>query len=117
MGGNDAIAASGVKAFSAILCDASSVDRTYLSNHALRDLRVRGLTPDLSALLEMNRGDDKEAVAIRKILRHHAHLDMGRLHLEWDLKMLPRAVGWFARARGDVRNDESDVAAKKLSAI
>jgi len=107
LSGNGAITENGWDAFSQVLCNTSSVNDTYLSNHTLRDLGVGelDLPANLSSLLELNCGADKKQVAIRHILFHHTHLDMEPF-LEWDLKVLPLAVSWFDRAR-DYVHDES----------
>ena len=81
------------------LCNTSSVNATYLSNHTLKAVTSDHLPADLSSLIELNNNRDKELVAVQKILRYHPHLDMEPF-LEWDLKVLPLAVSWFDRARG-----------------
>ena len=114
---NGAITENGWDAFSQVLCNTSSVNDTYLSNHTLRDLGEFDLPISPSSLLELNCGADKKQVAVQKILRHHAHLDMEPF-LEWDLKVLPLAVSWFDRARNSVpENSGAHVGAKKLSAV
>mmetsp|Transcript_13925 Transcript_13925/g.25418 ORF Transcript_13925/g.25418 Transcript_13925/m.25418 type:complete len:392 (-) Transcript_13925:168-1343(-) len=114
---NIAITDNGWDAFSQVLCNTSNVNATYLSNHTLNNLgRKVNLPVNLTSLLELNSGIDKRQVAVQKILRHHTHLDMEPF-LEWDLKVLPLAVSWFDRARVYAQNDESNVDARKLSAI
>eukprot|EP00579_Thalassiosira_antarctica_P014777 CAMPEP_0201945628 /NCGR_PEP_ID=MMETSP0903-20130614/54001_1 /ASSEMBLY_ACC=CAM_ASM_000552 /TAXON_ID=420261 /ORGANISM="Thalassiosira antarctica, Strain CCMP982" /LENGTH=375 /DNA_ID=CAMNT_0048488699 /DNA_START=45 /DNA_END=1172 /DNA_ORIENTATION=- len=113
---NSTITGRGWDAFSQFLCDTSSVNATYLSNHTLKNLEVVNLPTNLSSLLELNRGTDKEQVATQKILRHHTRLDMEPF-LEWDLGVLPPVVNCFDRARDGAQNEEFNVDAKKLSAI
>jgi len=105
---NIAITDNGWDAFSQVLCNTSNVNATYLSNHTLRNLGNINLPTNLTSLLELNHGTDKKQVAIQKILRHHAHLDMEPF-LEWDLKVLPLAVSWFDRAREYVQHDKSAI--------
>jgi len=113
---NNTITGRGWDAFSEVLCDTSSVNNTFLSNHRLILENHDRFTTNLSSLLRLNLGTDKKQVATQKILRHHTHLDM-KPFLEWDLRVLPVAVSWFNRVRDDARNDESNVDAKKLSSI
>jgi len=86
-------------AFSTALCDTSSVNNTYLSNHTLRAFLGRGqadLPSDVRLLLELNKEHPQHA-AVCKILMSHAHLDMLPF-FQWKLKFLPLAVAWFERA-------------------
>ena len=110
----NSITDNGWAAFTRVLCNASSVNDTYLSNHTLNYLgKPRAeveedgtwatvahvsLPANLSSILELNRGTDKKCVATQKIFLRHLHLDMSPL-LEWDLKVLPVAVSWFHKAR------------------
>jgi len=111
------ITESGWDAFSRVLCNTSSINATSLSNHTLRVLRAVNLPTILTSLLNLNIGRNKKQVAVQKILRHHAHLDMEPF-LEWDLKVLPLVVSWFDRARdSDPENSGAHVDTKKLSAI
>ena len=96
---------AGWSAFSTALCDTSSVNNTYLSNHTFHKID-RGYDEEVDIVEE----DDERVVlnlqlntqhpqyaARCKILMNHAHLDMTPL-LRWGLKFLPLAVGWFERA-------------------
>jgi len=121
----NAITQTGYGSFSRILCDRSSLDATFHSNHTLNDLGSILHLPINPLLTFLNRGLDKKQVAVQKILLCHANLDMEPL-LEWDLKVLPLAVTWFDRARNYARddesniyaqNEESNVDARKLSAV
>ena len=124
---NPMITQFGWGAFSKALCDASSINNTYLSNHTLESLPEEdhlgdntpriNLPPNLSNLLELNSNSDKKQVAIQKILLHHPHLNMLPF-LEWELKVLPIAIRWFDRARECIDNEEeTNVDAVKLSSI
>jgi len=116
-------------AFFQVLCNTSSINATYLSNHTLigigAEVGSAGIGIDSVAeasnfrsYLRMNTGADKNQVAIKKILRHHSHIDMESF-FEWDLKVLPAAIVWFDRARACTENDEAEmnVDLMKLSAI
>lgn len=109
-------------AFSKLICDKSSVNKTYLSNHTLSEIRYGSPyhpTAEIALLLNLNRNPDKTQVAIMKILQNHAHLDMKPL-FEWEFKTLPFVVDWFDRAADYISLSEEldiDVQSKKLSAI
>ena len=89
--------------FSRLLCDASSINNTYSSNHTLSKISNGVLSERLQSLLNMNEDKNKRLVAIEKIFQHHTNIDMRPL-FGWDLndehtlKSLPCVVGWFERA-------------------
>ena len=113
-----------------VLCNTSSVNDTYLSNHTLDTLVLsdeqQGQHADhLATLLNRNKGTNKSHVAIKKILKFHPNIVMEPL-FEWDaegeqtLKALPYIVNWFERARvavADEDEEEYNVEERKLSAI
>ena len=112
--------------FSNILCNTSSINDTYASNHTLETLRLPfGVSGQLLSSLNTNEHTDKSHVAIKKILKYHPNIDMEPL-FEWDadgeqtLKALPYIVDWFERATDavvDLRRETYQVEEKKLSAI
>ena len=111
--------------FSNILCNTSSINSTYSSNHTLSELRLPPVGQELSSLLDTNEDDNKSHVAIRKILKFHPNIDMEPL-FEWDaegehtLKALPYVMNWFERARvavADEDEEEYNIEERKLSAI
>ena len=117
--------------FCRVLCDTSSVNDTYLSNHTLKELVLsdeeQGQHANhLATLLKMNKETNKSHVAIKKILKYHPNIDMEPL-FEWDaegeqsLKALPYAIDWFGRAEeaiaGAFDREAYHVEEKKLSAI
>jgi len=84
------------------LCNTSSINDTYLSNHTFVSLRLnhRELA---NIFLQLNKGTNKTHVAIKKIIKHHPDIDMEPLFGwdkdgEWTLKALPYVVAWFERA-------------------
>jgi len=113
--------------FSKVLCDKSSINATYSSNHTLIDLAFSfRLKPLLFTLLILNQGTNKNHVAIKKILQYHPNIDMEPLFeldegRERTLKGLPLIIDWFERAKEAVVNDSGSydyqVEKKKLSAI
>ena len=117
---DNGITAEGWSSFSKVLCDTSSVNNTFLSNHTLESLghgvQITCL-PMSESLLALNRSsEDKKQVAMKKILKHHQHFDM-QPFFEWDLKVLPLAVDWFERARSIEAIDEAGIDKRKLDAI
>jgi hypothetical protein len=97
----------GLSGFSKVLCDTSSVNNTYLSNHTFESLGYlpSNLPRDVRSLLALNgSSENKRQVAIEKILKYHRDFDM-QPFFEWDLKVLPLAIKWFERARY-VENDD-----------
>ena len=101
-----AITREGWSAFSAVLCDTSSVNNTYLSNHTFHQID-RGFDEEVDIVeddddrvvlnLQLNMQHPQYAARC-KILMNHAHLNMTPL-LQWELKFLPLAVAWFERAK------------------
>ena len=89
--------------FSKLLCDTSSVNNTYLSNHTLQCLGdERGIfnfipTNIISNLVLNRRNRTKQQIAMIKILQNHSHFDMEPF-FEWEFKVLPITVSWFAKA-------------------
>ena len=112
---NNGITAEGWSNFAKVLCDTSSINNTFLSNHTLENFGID--TPaDVKSLLTLNRSsEDKSLIAIRKILRYHQHFDM-QPFFEWDLKVLPIAINWFDRAR-TVDDNNAGTDKHKLGAI
>ena len=93
---------AGWSAFSKVLCDTSSVNNTYLSNHTIQELweengDYEDIDPYLARYLQLNKRCPQHAAKC-KILMNHTHLDMAPL-LRWGPKFLPLAVGWFEKAK------------------
>jgi len=88
----------GWSAFSKLLCDTSSVNATYLSNHYLTTIGTyddEDAPEEVNQLLSSNK-HPAEHVAIHKILKSHPDFDMEPF-FEWKLKVLPIVVSWFGR--------------------
>jgi len=95
---------AGWSAFSTALCDTSSVNNTFLSNHTIWEFRLGGaydqdaiLPRDISRYLQLHKQHPRYAARC-KILMKHPHLHMLPF-LDWGLKFLPLAVAWFERAK------------------
>jgi hypothetical protein len=96
------ITAEGWSGFLKVLCDTSSINATFHSNHTLiglgYDFYPNPLPDDVEDLLDLNEGnDDKKQVAMEKILMHHPHFDIHPFS-EWDMNVLPIMIEWFERA-------------------
>ena len=113
---NDQTSQDGLNtAFSRVLCDSSSANATYSSNHVLERLSKTGCTSDkhLSMYLTLNRScTDKKHVAIKKILQCHANLSMKPL-FEYGLGLLPYVANWFDRAKACSENETKEDAGKR----
>ena len=105
--------------FSNLLCDTSSVNNTYLSNHTLRVLVVSGreFPDDVKFFLELNKHFAKGQIAMRKILLHHSEFNV-QPFFEWELKVLPLLISWFAKTKSfDNTLEEDELNRRKLSSI
>jgi len=92
------ITSEGWTPFSKLLCDTSSVNNTYLSNHTLTYFgSIEGEPRVVSTSLVFNNMEDKRKVAIIKIIQHHSHFKM-QPFFEWELKVLPIMINWFTKA-------------------
>ena len=98
---NDGITVDGWMHFSKLLCDTSSVNNTYLSNHTLEGVgNRRRLMRDagVRSNLTLNRSsEDKGLIAMIKILQHHEHFNL-QPFFEWEFKVLPLLIGWLKKA-------------------
>jgi Ran GTPase-activating protein (RanGAP) involved in mRNA processing and transport len=99
----------GWSAFSKLLCETSSVNNTYLSNHTLTTIGgwQNGGTPDeVKQLLELNKYPD-EHVAIHKILKSHSDFGVEPF-FKWNLMFLPFVVSWLERVITLVHVDDHE---------
>ena len=110
--------ANGEQLFSNTLCDTSSVNATFMSNHTLVFVDARNATGTVKSIFRCNARFDKKEVAIIKILRHHEEFDM-QPFFEWEFKVLPMILDWFERASACEMPDGFDakLGERKLSCI
>ena len=87
-----------------VLCNKSSINATFNSNHTLQRIidpnyRDESRLPyDLQNLLQLNRENTKFETARRKILQGHFSGDISiQPFIEMDLNALPNAIAWMAR--------------------
>jgi hypothetical protein len=115
----------GWSAFSKLLCDTSTTNSTYLSNHTLECIGEDDnlSTPkNVEVHLDINCEQSKNNnIGAWKIIRHHRNLDMEPL-FQWKLKFLPLLVTWFERVRSSIEPlvEDSileDLEKRKLSAV
>ena len=125
VGGNMHTPVDGWRAFSQLLCDTSSVNKTYLSNHTLENLTSdwrsydQSIPNDILSLLDLNSSsEDKKVVAMAKILRNHSYFNVEPF-FEWEFKVLPLIICWFAKAYYDTGEyrDRLKIRRMKLSTI
>ena len=102
------VTAMGWAPFSKLICDNSTVNNTFLSNHTLEDIGVRNdpmipsrfVSSNDRTCLELNKSTcstKQQKVAMIKILQVHSHFDM-QSFFEWEVKVLPLMINWFAKA-------------------
>jgi hypothetical protein len=105
---HNGITAKGWSTFSKVLCNASSINDTFLSNHTLEMLSVLYMDDEADAVLiwlYLNRSfEDKRQVAVAKIAMHHQDFNM-QPFFAWGMKVLPLAVKWFERAEFTLSTD------------
>lgn len=111
------------------LCDTSSINQTYLSNHTLVRVYPPNDPPEgneisplppakVLELLTMNSDSNKKRVATKKILSYHREFDMEPF-FEWeDFEVLPCVVKWFDDAKESMGDDmELMIDTRKLDSI
>jgi hypothetical protein len=121
----------GWSAFSRLLCDTSTVNRTNLSNHTLTRVgccHQSGYeeTPeDIQNYLRVNNRLGRKDAAIYKILRSHPDLDMEPF-FKLKLQFLPAVMSWFDRVEPieeeliedeKIEYSERSCQSRKLSAL
>ena len=113
-----------------LLCNISSVDSIYSSNHTFEDLDISDVNNDTTnrwlrsqhvrSLLRMNEYIVKSHVAIKKILRYLPNIDMEPLfgldsEAEQSLKALPFVIDWFNNKASAVVADDEDSSLSSVS--
>ncbi|KAL7552449.1 hypothetical protein ACHAWF_015690 [Thalassiosira exigua] len=101
---------------SQLLCDTSSINKTFLSNHTLQSLNTTDCPKQVLYLLNLNHDPDKTYVATEKILESHPDFDLAPL-CKWGFKMLPLLADWFERAARSVEDTWGELEPRKLSEI
>jgi len=107
------------RAFSKLLCDTSSINATFLSNHTLRSVSKLSNMAQLKPNFKLNGKGDKKEIAIIKILQNHNDFDMMPF-FEWEFKVLPLMIDWFERASAIKKlptNFQPNIGSRKLSSV
>ena len=114
---NNPITDDGWDAFSKLLCDSSSVNATFLSNHTLQYVSSDA-NAIIGPLLRLNDREDNNEVATIKILQCHNDFDMLPF-FEWEFKVLPLVLGWLEGASEYEMPEgfEPNIEPRKLSTI
>ena len=92
------IKSKGWVAFKKLLCNTSTIETTFLSNHTIQSFGSQGksrLPPVIRNLLNLNQSLPKGQIATSKILIHHAVLM--KPFFEYEFKVLPILIGHYAR--------------------
>ena len=117
---NLSITAVGWQALSNPLCNTSSVNATFLSNHTLWYVGANENTNDVNfiRLLKLNQRTNKKKVAMIKILQTHDDVDVLPF-FEWEFKVLPMVLRWLERASSFrmPRGFQPNIDRRKLSTI
>jgi len=127
---NPDITRNGLDIIENLLCNTSSINATYSSNHTLVLLEsesyILQIKSGLRNLLGNNSSQNKSMVGMKKILKYHRHISMESF-FEWDLKILPIAIKWFDTAlarfpdipnfHNNYDNNQKVIGKKKLWAI
>ena len=100
----DGVTVIGWNALSNVVCNKTSIDSTFNSNHTVQrifmqeSLQEYHLPSDLSNLLRINRRNTKFEAARRKILQVHFGGDFSmQPFIDMNLESLPHAIVWMAR--------------------
>jgi len=85
------ITEKGWESFSNLLCDTSSINATYLSNHTFLFMGILPNSNPLRPSLELNDRENKKEIAMIKIIQNHNDFDMLPF-FEWEFKVLPHMI-------------------------
>jgi len=97
----------GFDTFANVLCNTTSIDETYTSNHTLNKFTLAIESHDLRShhlitepYLQLNKSDNKAQVARHKIILYY-FLNGGNVNvekfIEMDVVLLPSAMSWMGR--------------------
>jgi hypothetical protein len=123
--GERGITTKGMKAFLKLICDSSSPNRIYLSNHTLRDIsglrytraRASSIRTSILGWLKMNKDCQTPNLAAKaKIMHFFPDLDMVPL-FQWNLKFLPLVKSWFQKTTSSNEEFAASIRNRELSAV
>jgi hypothetical protein len=89
----------GCSALANALCDTSSIENTFISNHTLFTLLNTPSNERLVELLRMNTGRNKASVVREKIIKYHFNdvENCAQVFGSMEMKLLPTALSWIGR--------------------
>ena len=98
-GYSNTITARGWAALANVLCNKSSLESIYNSNHTLRNVGLGDVPRDLAVYLRMNENDNKHEVARQKILKYHFADGDEKVEefVDMDMTVIPHAIAWIGR--------------------
>ena len=85
---------NGLTALANVICNKSSIERTFSSNHTITFGCYETIPRDLQPVFKLNYENDKTAVARKKILMHYTMLDVLR---PISAPVLPTALAWLGK--------------------
>ena len=87
----------GVNVLIQVLCNASSIESIYTSNHTLKNIGGRIGDFDLSPYLDLNKLESKEAVVRQKIIQYYFMNGYKNKEefLDMELNMIPHVIAWM----------------------
>ena len=94
----DGITLMGWNTLANMLCDTSTIDGLYASNHTLHAVYAHS-PDDINVLLDMNKNKDKVEVARQKILRYHFKNGEDNIDelVDMEMNVLPQVMSWMGR--------------------
>ena len=117
---NRGITSKGMKAFLKLICDSSSPNSIYLSNHTICSLSTFGdeseVQKNITTWLGMNRRCDARNAAKSKIMHFFPDLDMVPL-FQWNLKFLPLVKSWFDTVASPNDDFAASIRNRELSTV
>ena len=95
------ISSRGIEVIGNLLCDKSSIESIYSSNHTLQQLYWSDihLHTDLMSFFKLNQNDNKAEVARQKILQYHFSNGDNNIQdlVDMSLNVIPHAIAWVGR--------------------
>ena len=96
---SNTVTARGWAALANVLCNKSSLESIYNSNHTVMKVVRGNINHDLESHLRMNENDNKHEVARQKILKYHFADGEENVEefVEMELAIIPYAIAWMGR--------------------
>lgn len=98
---SDEITTKGWTALIHVLCNKSSLETIYTSNHKLQVRSFSSLIghPELDSLVQLNENENKAEVVRQKIIRYHFCNGSNNIEefVDMDLVIMPHAISWIGK--------------------